>query len=156
MEENEFKRQTPINELDLQLMIVDNEWGKDVAPELNERLQEIGITSKDGKVIYNKKNLWGLLSYYTRDMRLGNLDRDTYFVCIEWLDFAGDCLRYGFIKSFLTTLSRVITMLELSQSRGGFLRKRLGTFTQEHYNEFSETDKKKGLFSSKKDNNERY
>lgn len=151
-ENKEFSRNTPINELDLQLMIVDSEWGKDIAPELYERLSETGgIEQKDGKFKVGKKHLWGLLTYYTRDMRLGNLDRETFIACVTWLDFAGDCLRLGYVKSFLTSLSRVITMLELSQSRGGFLRKRLGTFTQENYSEFSESEKKKGLFGAKKE-----
>lgn len=146
-------RNTPVNELDLQLMIVDSEWGKDISPELVGRLTEIGDSlekDKDGKISVGKTKLWGLLSYYTRDMRLGNLDKETYIVAIDWLNYAGDCLRIGIVKSFLTALSRVITMLELSQSRGGFLRKRLGTFTQESYNEYSENDNKKGLFSNKK------
>lgn len=148
----EYSRNTPINELDLQLMIVDSEWGKEIAPELAERLSEIGEKverNKEGKIILNKKKLWGLLSYYTRDMRLGNLDKDSYIVSTVWLDFSGDCIRIGLVNSFLSSLSRVITILELSQSRGGFLRKRLGTFTQENFNEFSEQEKKKGLFGNK-------
>jgi hypothetical protein len=155
IEENnnkDYARSTPINELDLQLMIVDNEWGKDIAPELAERLVETGgITAEDGKYKIGKRHLWGLLTYYTRDMRLSNLDRETFINCVVWLDYAGDCLRLGYVKSFLTSLSRVITMLELSQSRGGFLRRRLGTFTQESYSEHSESEKKQGLFGSKKD-----
>jgi len=153
MEEENYGRNTPINELDLQLMIVNSEWGKEIAPELEERLTSIGESvgkAKDGTFIIPKKKLWGLLSYYTRDMRLGNLDKENYFIAVEWLNFSGDCLRIGVINSFLTSLSRVITLLELSQSKGGFLRKRLGTFTQEHFNEFSETEKKKGLFNNKK------
>jgi hypothetical protein len=156
MDEYQNTRNVPINEIDLQMMLVDTEWGKDISPELMERLTEIGMKlekDKDGKFNVPKKKLWGLLSYYTRDMRLGNLDKQTYVVAVEWLDFAGDSLRIGLIKSFLTSLSRVITMLELSQSRGGFLRKRLGTFTQEHYNEFNESDKKTGLFGTSKKNN---
>lgn len=134
-------------------MIVDSEWGKDIAPELAERLSELGKDikqNKDGSLKVEKTKLWGLLSYYTRDMRLGNLDKNTYIVATEWLDFAGDMLRIGLIKSFLTSLSRVITMLELSQSRNGFLRKRLSTVTQESYNEFSDKDVKKGLFGKVK------
>ena len=148
-------RNTPMNDLDLQLMLVDTEWGNDISPELIERLVSIGDeleTDETGKLLVEKTKLWGLLSYYTRDMRLGNLDKLTYVVAVEWLDFAGDSLRIGIVQSFLTSLSRVITMLELSQSRGGFLRKQLSTFTQEHRHEFSEKNEKKGLFGSKKNN----
>lgn len=152
-EDDTYSRNTPINELDLQLMIVDTEWGKDVAPELMERLAQIGEkleTTPDGKIKVSRSKLWGLLSYYTRDLRLGNIDYTVYIVCTEWLDFAGDCLRIGAVSSFLTSLSYVITRLELSQSRNGFLRKRLGTFTQEHFNEFSDKNNKGGLFKNKK------
>lgn len=148
---NEDWRKVPMNELDAQMMTIDTEWGGSVAPELKSKLMEIGgkvSTDSEGKLKLQTEQLWGLLSYYTRDIRLGNLDKETYPICVAWLDYAGDCLRLDWVKSFLTALSRVVTMLELSQSRGGFLRKRLGTFTQEHYNEFSEKNQKKGLFSS--------
>ena len=153
--EEQQTRNTPINDLDLQMMTIDTAWGKEISPELKKVLVETGNleTDKDGKVIIGQKHLWGILSYYSRDMRLGNLDNQTYIVACEWLDFAGDMVRLGLVKSFLTSLSRVVTMLELSQSKGGFLRKRLGTFTQEHYNEFKDGEKKGGLFSKKKENN---
>ena len=149
-DDHQYIRTTPMNELDLQLMIVDSEWGQQIAPELSLKLSTMGVKpvqSADGKMYVPKEKLWGLLSYYTRDMRLGNLDKDSYIISVEWLEYAGVCLRLDLVKSFLSSLSMVITMLELSQSRNGFLRKRLGTFTQEHFNEFSDTDKKKGLFN---------
>lgn len=153
--EEKYTRNVPINELDLQMQTVNSEWGRDITPELKERLSEAGvpIQSKDGKLTVDKKDLWELLGYYTRDIRLGNLDKETYYMCSEWLDFAGDMLRLGMVKPFLTSLSRVITMLELSQSKGGFLRKQLNTITQQHYNEFKDNEKKGGLFSKKKEKN---
>jgi hypothetical protein len=150
---SESERKIPINELDLQLMTIENEWGKEISPELKEQLKILGEdleTETDGKFKVKKTQLWGLLSYYTRDMRLANFNKEEFYYCNEWLNFSGDCLRQGFIRSFLTSLSRVITVVELSQSKGGFVRKRLGTFTQEHYNEFKDSDKKKGLLGNNK------
>jgi hypothetical protein len=134
------------------MMTVDTNWGGNVSPALINKLQQMeGKAEVDSNGQYKIKSseLWGLLSYYTRDLRLGNLDKDSYLVCNEWINFAGTCLNEGYVNSFITALSTVISMVELSQSRGGFLRKRLGTFTQEHYNEFSDKNQKKGLFSSK-------
>ena len=154
-QDDTYRHQVPMNELDAQMMTVNTEWGGSIAPELKKKLQAIGEkggkaeVGTDGVMKIDAEQLWGLLSFYTRDIRLGNLDKETYPICCEWLTYAGDCLTFNFPKTFLTALSRVITMLELSQSKGGFLRKRLGTFTQEHYNEFNENSQKKGLFGSK-------
>lgn len=155
MNEENYTRQVPINELDLQMQTVNSEWGRDITPELRERLKEAGElkTDNDGKLIVTQKELWGVLAYYTRDMRLGFLDKETYYMCVEWLDFAGDMIRLGMVKPFLTALSRVITMLELSQSKSGFLRKQLNTITQQHYNEYKDNEKKGGLFSKKSKDN---
>src|SRR6056297_1059638 len=101
-EEDKEDREIPVNQLDLQLMTVNSKWGKDINSELQNRLYEIGLSTKDGQLKTDKKKLWGLLSYYTRDMRLGNLDRTTYSMASQWLDFAGDCLRLNWGKSFLT------------------------------------------------------
>jgi len=153
MTETDYNRNVPMSDLDLQLMLVDTEWGKEIAPELKERLSELGdklIKNVEGKLQLDKTKLWGLLSYYSRDMRLGNLDKESYPICVAWLDFAGDCVRIGLIQSFLTALSRVITMLELSQSRNGMLRKQLNTIKQEHSHEYTENNNKKGLFTKPK------
>ena len=152
---SENLRSTPVNELDMQLMIVNSEWGKNISSELDNKLQEDSLKLVNGNYTIEKKKLWGLLSYYTRDMRLGNLGNYDYVTATEWLNFAGDCLRYNYVKSFLTCLSRVITILELSQSKGGFLRKRLGTFTQESYQNYRDENEKKGLWGEKKKTNNR-
>ena len=95
-DDHQYIRTTPMNELDLQLMIVDSEWGQQIAPELSLKLSTMGVKpvqSADGKMYVPKEKLWGLLSYYTRDMRLGNLDKDSYIISVEWLEYAGVCLR---------------------------------------------------------------
>lgn len=149
-------RSSPLNELDAMMMTTNPKWGDwDIPEELKEQLGKIQVwTDKEtGKEVMSLASLWGLLGYYTRDLRLGNLSNVGGEVnyCAEHLDFAGDCLRESYPASFMTALSRTITVIELSQSKAGFLRKRQGTFTQEHLGKPLEPDKK-GIFQGKRGN----
>jgi hypothetical protein len=146
------KRPMIRSELDLQLMTTDSQWGRsDINPELkNKIIRRYGYLKpkKDdrGRPIINdrgevetelevsQEGLWSLLGFYTRDMRLGNLSQFDGQVnyCSYYLDLANDYLQAGMVEPFLICLSRVATVLELSQSRGGFLRRRMNTLTQEH------------------------
>lgn len=63
--------------------------------------------------------------------------------CQYYLDLAGDLLQNNAIKPFLIALSRAASMLELSQSKGGFLRKRMNTLSQEHISQELEPKKQK-------------
>lgn len=126
-EEQQPRRIMPQSELDLNLMMVDGVWGKpEVSMELKNRLKQVG-----GETAV--ESLWGLLGMYTRDMRLANLstfDGELDYVSTH-LDLAHDFLQSNMTGSFMVALSRAATRLELSQSKGGFLRKRMHTFTQE-------------------------
>lgn len=115
---------SPYNELDMQFRTTNPAWGKEATPYLDKKLTR---ERSDGT---EEKN-WELLNYYTRDIRLANLNMFEILYCNKWLGIAGDCLRMNYTKSFVTALSRVIDVLELSQSKGGFLRRRHGTFTKE-------------------------
>lgn len=141
-------RNIPANELDYQFMMIETTWGKEVTHELNELLTNKEI--KKGEDPINESHLWGLLSYYSRDLRLANLSpwNGEIKYCEYMLNLAGDCLRSGYIRAFLTALSYVITVTELSQSKNGFFRRRLGTVTSEKFENTLEP-KKKGLFGSK-------
>jgi hypothetical protein len=162
------------SELDLQLYFTDSHWGKsDINQELKDKLSkqygywqvkrdELGnviVDAKTGKevqeLVVAEESLWSLLAYYRSDLRFGNLDRfgGEVFYCQYYLDLAGDYLQAGMTEPFLICLSRVITILELSQSRGGFLRRRMNTLSQEHISVESEP-KKANLFgkSAKRDN----
>lgn len=153
------KRVLPQNELDLQMMTIDSAWGKiEVPPELRQKLQEHYYhLNEEGKAEITTKSLWGLLGFYTRDMRLANLSTTEMNYCSYYLDLANDLLQASpsneipLIKSFLTALSRVATILELSQSKGGFLREQLSTFTQKNINTGDEP--KRTLFGGLKNNN---
>jgi len=140
------RRSVPQSELDLVLMTTDSVWGKsDVSQEIRDKLNRYYKTKdKDGVEGFDVQSLWGLLGYYTRDMRLSNLSviQGDYEEAKYYLDLAGDFLHAEMIEPFIICLSRVATILELSQSKGGFLRRRMGTFTQESSHQEMEPPKK--------------
>jgi hypothetical protein len=116
-------------------MTTNSVWGgMEVSEELRTRLNKIyKARDQEGKDIDIIESLWGLLGYYTRDMRLGNLSEwnGELEYCKYHLDLAGDFLQTGMIEPFIICLSRVATVLELSQSKRGFLRSKQNTFTHE-------------------------
>jgi len=146
-------RSLPQSELDLNLMLTDSVWGKTEVPiELKDKLNRYFSEFDDaGNKIITKSSLWGLLGFYTRDMRLGNLSTfdNELQTCRYMLDLASDLLQKDYIEPFLVCLSRVATILETSQSKGGFLRKQMNTLTQQHVSSNLEPPKK-GFFGGKK------
>ena len=155
------RRTIPLSELDLNLMTTDSVWGKsDIPIELKQRLEEYYlkrddkgavIFDKEGNLVGDKASLWSMLGFYTRDMRLANLnywDGELQY-CQYFLDLANDFLQADMIKPFLICLSRVATLLELSQSKGGFLRKNMNTLRTESKSGDFEPPKK-SLFGGQK------
>lgn len=158
MTEQTFRTQ-PTSHLDLDLMLTNSVWGQTEVPqELRDRLSRHFLEEKQEIVEGETKtvktvttnSLWGLLGFYTRDMRLGNLSTfdNELQTCRYMLDLAGDLLQKEYIEPFLICLSRVATILETSQSKGGFLRKQMNTLTQQHLSQSMEP-KKKGFFGGK-------
>ena len=152
MSEEQRPRILPQSELDLALMTTNSMWGQEEIPEgLKERLSKIYQKKNlDGSTEEFTSNLWGLLGFYTRDMRLANLNAFLGEVdyCNTMLNLANDFLQAGCIEPFLISLSRVASLLELSQSKNGFLRKKMNTFTQESITK--EEPPKKTLFGARK------
>lgn len=149
------KRVVPQTELDLQLLTTDSVWGKEeVSNDLKTKLSKyFKVKTADGREGYTTESLWGLLGFYTRDMRLANLSNRPYNdemgYCEYHLNLANDFLQKNMIGAFVIALSRVATKLELSQSKGGFLRKSLNTFRQESEHRELEPPKK-SLFGTPK------
>jgi hypothetical protein len=145
-------RSTPLNELDMQMILTEPQWGDvGISTELKARLQTISSETIQGNRVVSKQDLWQLLDFYTRDLRLGNLSTMNGEVnyCRYYLDLAGDCLREGYYRSFVKCLSLTITVLEISQSRGGFLRIKQNTIRKE--NIYEENNKNKtSIFGNKK------
>lgn len=117
----------PFSELEMQFRTTRPTWGREATAELDKNLTYFKNKKEDNDI----KRLWGLLSYYTQDIRLGNLDGQEVIYCQYWLDTAGMCLSLSCKKSFMSSMRKVITVLEVSQSKRGFLRRRMGTFTRE-------------------------
>lgn len=149
------KRSVPQSDLDLNLMLTNAVWGSpEVSQELRVRLaQKFDLKdTESGKEIELKASAWGMLGFYTRDMRLGNLSdlNGELSVCRYYIDLANDLLTCGMTKPFLIALSRSATILETSQSKKGFLRNILNTLRQEHTSTTIEPPKKK-IFGGKRD-----
>jgi hypothetical protein len=141
--------------------VITNEDGENLIFLINNKNQ---LVNKDGKVITNdkeqpvevdaKESSWGLLSYYSKDLRLGylndNITKGSNEVEIAnfYLNIAGDCLRLNYPKSFETALRRVITLIELSQSRNGNLRRDMITIKQDISQSINKP-KKKGILGGK-------
>lgn len=146
-DQNMVRRSVPQSDLDFNLMTTDPVWGSQGIDEtLKEKLKRATLRyDEHGEPVYDKEELWGLLNFYTRDMRLANLSKfDGEITYVKYyLDLAGDFLQSDMIQPFIICLSRAATVLELSQSKNGFLRRRMNTFTQEQFKQEMEPPKKK-------------
>ena len=150
----QFTRIKPQSDLDFNLMITETLWGSSlVNPELQEELtKRYQMIDGDGKPVFNNEGqpvvteraAWGLLSFYTRDLRLSNLSYKTGEIqyCQHYLDLGGDFLKETMIVPFLICLSRVATITELAQSKGGFLRRNMNTLRMESSEEQLDPNKK--------------
>lgn len=133
---DEGTRTLPTSELDLNMMLTNAVWGRqEVSQELKDRLmKEYAEQGADGSIKITKGSLWGLLGFYTRDMRLANLSdwNNELQTCRYMIDLANDYLSENMIEPFIISLSRAVNIMETSQSKFGFLRKQMNTITQKH------------------------
>jgi hypothetical protein len=168
-------RRVPNSEIEYNLRLTDPVYGTtEVNTHIKEKLEKyFYVRDKDNNLVYepvyddngnpsldaegkpilkpllDRKSMWERLNFYTRDMRLGNLDRAEKEYCQWWLDMANDSLQEDFFESFVICLSRSATVLELSQSKGGFLRKQPNTLTTE--NKYMEMEPAKKSLLGKKE-----
>lgn len=152
-EERMDRRTVPQSDLDFNMMTTDPLWGSNqVNKELQQMLSEtIAGINEQGELRYSQKKLWSMLNYYTRDVRLGNLSKwDELPYVRYYLNLAGDFLQSDMVRPFLISLSRAATAIELSQSKNGFLRRRMGTLTKENYLTENEPPKKSIFGGNKK------
>lgn len=158
-QQEEQVRSLPQNDLDLNLMLTNGVWGQnEVSQALKDKLSKYySEVDENGKVTINKQSLWGLLGFFTRDLRLGNLSEfnNELQTCRYMLDLANDLLNADMIEPFLICLSRVASIIETSQSKNGFLRIKMNTLRQESINQQIEPPKK-GFFGGSKNNNNNY
>jgi len=143
----------PENALDFNMQMLDSLWGKarKINPELENKLKQNKsfLNLETNKTTVTTEDLWSLLGTYTRDLRLGNLDKEEIILCEYYLNLAEDLLKEGYINSFIIALSRVASRVELSQSKYGFLRRRPNTL-ETNKTETTLEPKKKGLWNGGK------
>lgn len=168
MEDN--TQRTPVSEIDLTFLTTDPAWGKNQVPEaymkqiIRDKQIVLAEIQADGSIVLmrdenNKpvtiqdiEKIWSRLGFLTKDIRLGNISKlgSGADYCEYYLNLAGDLLEAGYPNAHITALQRVAVKLEVSQSVGGFLRKRQGTITSENIT--NELDpQKKNLFGGKKE-----
>lgn len=162
MTNKENLRPLPQSDLDLNLMLTDSVWGKaEVSPELREILSQYFVERDDqgqplkgpnGELMVKKSSLWGMLGFFTRDMRLANLSHwdNELQTCRYMIDLANDFLQMNMVQPFLISLSRAACILETSQSKGGFFRRISNTLRQESVQQTLDPPKK-GFFGGKKE-----
>ena len=147
-------RSMPTSELDLNLMLTNAVWGRpEVSEELKTRLnKDFSDVDDEGKIKITTASLWGLLGFYTRDMRLANLSEwnNEVQTCRYMIDLANDYLSENMIEPFIISLSRAVNIMETSQSKGGFLRRQMNTLTQKNVSQSLEPPKK-GFFGGGKE-----
>lgn len=142
-DEDEY-RQVPTSDLDLQMQITDPAW-QNLSPQLRNKLVKlVGTELKDNiqQDIYDE--LSGILGLYTRDIRLGNLSsfNGEFQYVSYYLDLAVDLLSNGMTESCITAMNKALSILELSSSKGGFLRKLINTFRTEKISNVLEPERK--------------
>jgi len=148
-------RSLPTSELDLNLMLTNSVWGRpEVSTELKDRLnKDFKTLDKDGNIKVTTASLWGLLGFYTRDLRLANLSEwnNELQTCRYMIDLANDYLSEGMTEPFIIALSRAVSIMETSQSKGGFLRRQMNTLTHKQVSQNLEPPKK-SMFGGGKEN----
>lgn len=130
----EFRRSVPQSDLDFNLMTTDPVWGQPKNEELKAILGRLD----------------GILSIYTRDMRLANLAKFDELPQVRTLNsLGGDLIFSEMPMAAAVCIHKSANILETSQSKNGFLRRRMNTFTQEQFKTEMEPPKK-SLFGGQK------
>jgi len=154
-EEKKDKRTLPLNDLDLQMMLIEPKAGKDEIPTDFKNMLKVPMTLTDekGNKSYTSDNLWAhALGLFTSDVRLGNVQDKAWNPEMTELrhnmNLSTDCFRLGYKRAGLASYSRGLCTLETSQSHKGFLRKIIQTTREETYKE--ESIPKKSIFGMAK------
>jgi len=140
--------QRPTTDLDFQQQLTDPFISSPYVNEgFSDKFKEYEyIKDENGEVkVYLKRDLWSVLQLFTRDWRLGNIDKKEEASYIRYyIDLASDILIVlgdDYREPALICFERGLCVNETSQSKGGFLRKLLNTFI--HKTTPNEDDKPK-------------
>lgn len=139
----------PDNPLQAQWEMTNPTWGRAEVPKhLRDRLKKrsdgVFVDAEGNEYSATEGGMWELLGFYTRDLRLGFLNGPEAREAREWLEIAGICISDNLSESFFLSLSKVIAMVEISQSRSGNLRRSQRTSRQEQALSYDEPPKRFG------------
>lgn len=132
-----INQMNPSNDVDLFIYTTDPAW---CTEDINTDFEQV-LRDENGKPVLDREgnpivvfSFWHSLRFIKRDLRLGNID--PRFDDIEWMEnriqLAQNLimLRNGAFKHLAPmSIIPVIAIIELSQSRKGFLRKNFRTFS---------------------------
>lgn len=146
---SEEHRHIPESPLDASWQMTNPAWGRSEVPKfLRDRLskaKEGTFFDADGNAYApNREGMWEMLGFFTRDLRLGYLTGPEAREAREWLEIASTCIAEDLPESFFLSLSKVISMVEISQSRNGNLRRTQKTNRQEQSVSYEEPPKRFG------------
>ena len=153
----QYRLTMPQSELQFNMLTTESTWGMpDMNPEIRDALTEVNYAADEqgeiikdeggNPVVLEKKQLWDRFSIYTRDVRLANIDGQELVYVNYMLDLAFQLLQKDMYRAASLALGYAATVLETSQSKKGFLRRRMNTLTSENIHAELEPPKKK-LFS---------
>lgn len=114
-------------------------------PAYSERIAAPSNISADEWLELQKE-----MAVYTRDLRLGNIQNKHYERALKYLSIAGDCMSEGMLDPAKSSLRRVVDIIELSQSRGGFLRNLINTLIRRDAVSQEITDNKSNFWGKRK------
>lgn len=170
-EEEDKQRIVPQSDLDFQQLITDPVWGQNsvLTPELKNKLGVNSIVKhyKTGDIRVNPEtgnpeqimkdcsivepiNLWGQLGFLTRDLRLGNLDKNELDYVRDDIDLAYAMMEAGMVKGFTWLAGEVGCVSETSHMKNGWFRNNLNTFRTEKREEIYTQPEKKDWLGRKK------
>lgn len=122
--EDQVMRDIPLNDYDLQGRELEPDWGKPTADNaLKQAFRKQVQNQRLDADAYEERDLWGLLTMYTRDLRQGNLNTNELYYSRYHLDTAETLLQHGYKETALKMLSYAVTVMETSQAKGGFFRR---------------------------------
>lgn len=145
----EERRDTPESSLDALWQMTNPTWGRAEVPKflrdrLSKRSDGVFLDEDGNQYPANKGGMWELLGFFTRDLRLGFLTNAEAKEAREWLEITSICAAEDLPDSFFLSLSKVISMVEISQSRSGNLRRNQRTRREESSLTYDEPPKRFG------------
>ena len=142
-EDNQKQAPKPSNQIDLQALTTFPHVSSDyMSDRVRNKFRTYKYVYADGELVKDDKGVpkielvrdwWASMELFTQDLRLGNLNKDEAFYVRYNIDLATDILTAlpeSFSKSALISFERATSVVESSQSKGGFLRRMFNTFFQ--------------------------